>query len=907
MTELNPQLLATLLAWPRTDERLIERERLNVKLDAAASARVVHLRAPAGFGKTSLLASWMRATGEPRRRIAWVSLTDLHDDPRTLLRYVVAALRTVTGAIGEATLTLLNSNVPMSAAALATTLINELGGLADDTHLVLDDCHHLNDARTLDAFRLLLEHAPGSLHFVLTSRAALGVPLGRLRQLGELVEFSPRDFEFTTDEVARFAAHEQLELRPPALAQLAAKTGGWAAGLRLAAISMRDEPAHEPFVESLTGGHMAVADFLREDVLSRQPPDLQRFLLCSGLLEEITAPMCNEVLERDDGAAMLETVRQRGLFLFPIDQAGERFRYHGMFADFLRQRVRRDEPDLVERIYRRASAWCARTGHPTHTIDYALRAGDTAAAGRYLEAYCEQIFASGQLDVLQNLAARLPDEVQDACPRLQLDLIWIDTLRWEIADAERRLRRVKASVAKLESAHEAPPSLLEKVLHRELMVALLRDDLHAAEALWARWPLVTTGENDYFEGSAETADLLPRRERFECAFVLAQSARVRRKYTSVGAAFGTVWFDSIIGPAYLANGQPERAREVLAGAVTTAVRISGEDSPLVAMPSLLLAEVLYEQNDTAAAASLIDAWLPHADQIGFVDQLIAGFVCAARLARLRDDHAQARAVLDQGEEMANTYGFQRLAVHVLGERVRQLLADKQADEARERIAASASGHAVSLAPPGRLASVADAVATTMEARMAYAGAERATAMRVVRTWINYVEGRACIRESIRLRALLAAMLADTGEPREAWRVLRPAVTNVARTGLVRPLLDEGDAVVAILGQVRRDGGLSGDPLDELVARLCRSAPDIGRLRVDTPAPPRTAVGDERLTRRQREILICVADGSSNKEISARMGLTEATVKWHLQQVYDRLGVHRRVAAVRRARELGLID
>lgn len=907
MAEPNPQLLATLLALPRADERLIERERLMAKLDGAAVFRVIHLRAPAGFGKTSLLASWVHTQRDPARRIAWVSLNETHNDPRALLRYVVAALRTAAGAIGEATLTLLNSNVPMEPAALVTTLINELGGLADDLHLILDDCHHLTDQQTLDALRLLLEHAPATLRFVLTSREALGIPVGRLRQLGQLYEFSPRDLEFTAVEVSRFAAREQLELRPPALATLARKTGGWAAGLRLAAISMRDEPAHESFIESLTGGHMAVAAFLREDVLARQPPELQRFMLCSGLLDELTAPMCDDVLERNDSAAMLDMVQQRGLFLFPIDPAGERFRYHGMFADFLRQRVQRDDPALVQKVYRRGSAWCARHDSASQTVDYALRAGDTAGAGRYLETYSEQIFSSGQLDTLYNLAARLPDAVQDECPRLQLDLIWIDTLRWDISAAQRRLQRVGRFVAARDAANAVPPALLEKVLHRELMVALLRDDLQQAESLWARWPLVTTGENDYFDGSAETADLLPRRERFESEFVLAQTARVRRKYTSVGAEFGTVWFDSIVGPAYLANGQPKRAQAVLRGAIDTAVRISGEESPLVAMPSLLLAEVLYEQNDTSAAAALVDGWLPRADRIGFVDQLIAGFVCAARLARLREDHAQAGAVLDQGDETANEYGFQRLAVHLLGERVRQLLIDKRLDEARDRIAAATAVRDQPLAPPGRLASVTDAVVAVIHARVAYASINPAAAMRVVRTWINYVEGRACLRDAMRLRAILAAMLAGNGELREAWRVLRPAVNLVAQTGLVRPLLDEGAAVTAVLTEVRNRGGLAGDALDELVGRLCQSDADIDRIRISPPAAKPAPAGDDLLTRRQREILTCVADGSSNKEIAARIGLTEATVKWHLQQVYERLGAHRRVAAVRRARELGLIE
>jgi len=902
MSDADSQIVSTLISIPPADRRWIARSRLARRLDAGAGHRLVHVRAPAGFGKTSLVAAWAQRRREAGVPVAWVSLSRSHDDARTLLRYIVASLRRAWSGVGEATLTLLNANMPVAVTSLVTTFVNELGGLGEPTWLVLDDFHCVTAAEANAAFESLLNLAPPKLHFVLTSREAAAFPLGRLRQAGSLFELGPRDLEFSREEVAAFLEQEALALTPAQSAALARNTGGWAAGLRLAAIAIRDEREPGRFIESFAGGHAAIAEFLQQDVLQRQPPGLQRFLLDSGLLGELSPPLCDFVLAREDSRAMLATAYDKGLFLFTADAGGERFRYHHMFADFLRNRLEREDPERARQLYARASRWHAEHGAWREAVDFAFRAGDVATAGALLEAHSEAIFASGQLEQLEALAARLPEAVLDTCPRLLLDLVWIHTLRWEIEKGKRLMRRVERYLERLAASQEVPQALREKVLHREIMFRMLQDQLDEGDALWEQWPLVATGENAYFEGSAESPHLVASRERFQCRFVIAKAPRVRRKYTDAGAEYGTVWFDCLIAPAYLMAGEAERAEAVLRGAIAVARRTSGEASPLVAMPSMLLAEVLYERNDLDAVRTIIATWLPKADQIGFVDQLIAGYVCAARMAAMDGESAQALEILGRGEQLAAEHAFERLQMHLTAERVRQLLRLGRAGQARELLPAR---QRPALSPPGRTATVADEMLAIAAARLALGTAEAGAAVKTTKAWVNHCEGHGCLRDAIRLRAVLAVLLQAAGEAREAWRALRPALRHAASTGIMRPLIDEGARLQRIIEAVPLEAADLEPDIRRVTAALrellAEGGTDGGRL-------PATAPGAvDALTPREREVLLQVADGSSNKEIAARLGLSEATVKWHLAHVFDKLDVHRRVGAVRRARELGILE
>ncbi len=908
MAELDTSpLLSSMVTLPPADRRLVQRARLARRLDEASTCRLVCVRAPAGFGKTSMLLDWIHQQ-PPSRRIAWLSLQEAHDDPRTLLRYLIAALRSRCGALGEATLTLLNADVPISTGSLVTTLLNELAALADPVWLVLDDLHSLGaDGDAADCIARMLEHAPPCLHFIVTTRAAPPFPLGRLRELGQICEIRTRELEFTHAEIASFIARETLALDPQQSARLAANTGGWAAGLRLAAIGMREASSVSHFLDSFSGGHEAIADFLQEDVLSRQPATLQDFLAETAQLDELNPALCDHVLERDDSEALLRAAHDKGLFLVRVTPDAAHYRYHPMFADYLRQRLQRVDPSRAARVCARASAWYARQGADYEAIAYALRAGQNERAAALLEEACERLFAAGRLEALRSFAARLPDGLLDDCPRLLLDLIWMHTLQWEARAAQALMRRVQAYAARHDTT--LSPELEEKILHREIMIALLQDDLAQAEALWENWPAVSTGNNPYFDGSAETAELVARREHFDGRFVLAQAPRVRRYFTDAGAEYGTVWFDCVFAPALLMRGESDRAVGILQGAMETAERTSGVDSPLIAMPALLLAEVHYERGELDTCRRLVDAWLPRAGHIGFVDQLVAGYVCAIRLAALGGDHEQAFRLLSQGEALASEHAFARLAVHLASERVMTLLRCGRRSEARGQVAAGGVPQASALLPR-KSATVSDAVTVLSHACVARGSTSAADFVRVLRSWVNFAEGHGAVRHAIRLRCVLAGLLHAQGEPAEAWRTLRAAIEQSRVSGIVQPLREDGRRTLHILDFALAAEGTARGTLAATVQAL---RDDLATAAGDTPAPAvprsrpaRTAMA-EALSERQIEILAAIADGSSNKEVAARLGISEATVKWHLRLVYEKLGVHRRVAAVREARALGLVD
>lgn len=898
-------IVSTLISAPAPDRRLIERDSLRDRLDIVTARRLVHISAPAGYGKTSLLAAWFASLRSTKRPASWISLSEEHQSASTLLRYIVGALRQSWPNVGEATLTLLGSGFSVGSATIVATLVNELAAVSVDTVLVLDDVHYLAKDDAVSTLHEFISLAPPTLHFVTASRESLPFPVGRLRERGELEEITTQELEFSDSEVQCFLDREGIQLEPNERRALTRNTGGWAAGLRLSSIALKQETERSSFIESFSGGHRVIGEFLQEDVLSRQPEALQEFLVNVGLLREVSAAQCDYILERDDSIDMLELAQTKGLFLFNVDFERQRFRFHHLFAEFLTSRLARENPPGKYRIHTRASEWYAEHGDSKRAIEHSLIIENYQRAGDLLETFSELLFAQGQLDSLNEFASRLPDTLRRCCPRLQLDLVWIHTLNWEVRRAQNRIAEVREYVTET-YGDNVPTRLAEKILHREIMIALLQDRLDESEALWTQWPSVTTGENEYFEGSAESASIIAHRERLDIRFVLSAAPRVRRLYDNAGTAFGTVWFDSIVGPTHLLAGEPEDAVAILSGAMATASRISGDHSPLVAMPALLLVATELDLYRLDSARLLLDKWLPLSDRIGFVDQLIAGYISAARLAEIDGNDDAVFDYLADGDRLAAAYEFDRLAAHLDCERSRQLLRIGLVDDARELLSYSPALKERRFLPPTSGANRTDAAAALARARAApeQAGIE---VERVLRTWVGFFEGRGCVSEAMRFRGALAVTQLKNARVREAWRTLRKGLGLMASTGLVWPLIENGPALLTILDSSEQSGGLDGDLLLEQAHHLRTifkgdSVPpeSVGRSLVPQTTNP------VNLTPRQREILSAVADGSSNKEVASRLGLSDTTVKWHLRHAYEALGVHRRVAAVRRARALGLI-
>jgi LuxR family maltose regulon positive regulatory protein len=330
--------------------------------------------APAGFGKTTLLTEWLAADPADGRSAAWLSLDQRDNDPALFWTYLVTALKTAALGAGAGALSLLRSPQPPIDAVLAS-LLNDLDAISNDVVLVLDD-YHVIDARDVqDGMAFLMEHLPPQIHLVIAGRADPAFPLARLRGRGQFVEIRAADLRFTPDEAAEYLDGVMgLELTARDVAALEGRTGGWIAALQLAALSMQGRDDIAAFIAGIAGDERCIVEYLAEEVLQRQPENVQHFLLQTSILDRLSGPLCDAVTGQDGGKAKLAALERANLFLVPLDDRRRWYHYHQLYADVLQAHLVDEQPDEVPDLHRRASAWFAQNGEPSEAIRHAVAA-----------------------------------------------------------------------------------------------------------------------------------------------------------------------------------------------------------------------------------------------------------------------------------------------------------------------------------------------------------------------------------------------------------------------------------------------------------------------------------------------------------------------------------------------------
>src|SRR6266566_1179068 len=479
-------LLATKLHVPRPRPHLVHRSRLIQRLQEGMERALILLSAPAGFGKSTLLADWLAARAIPA---AWLSLEPQDNDPARFLSYLLAALLTCDPRLALSGKALLHSLQPAALESVLTLLINGLqdGMTGDHEHvvLVLDDYHVITNGSIHYALCFLLEHLPPQLHLVLASREDPPLPLARLRGRGDLLELRASDLRFTHEETATFLTGVMgLPLSAQESALLLARTEGWITGLQLAAVSLQgcDDPAG--FIAAFSGSHHYVADYLLDEVLSRQSAAVQDFLVQTSLLDRLSASLCDAVRAQDGSQALLDFLEHANLFLVPLDDERVWYRYHYLFAEALRQRLYQTYPTLVPDLRLRASRWYEQQGFFTEAVSQALAASAFEEAARLIEQYTGTFVSGNQLQMLCGWLHSLPETLILVRPSLRLihALALMYTHHWE--EASVHLQAVARGIdpgEDMPKAHER--LLLDQVTACRSLLARLSGDLEGCVAL----------------------------------------------------------------------------------------------------------------------------------------------------------------------------------------------------------------------------------------------------------------------------------------------------------------------------------------------------------------------------------------------------------------------------------------
>jgi LuxR family transcriptional regulator, maltose regulon positive regulatory protein len=909
-------LLATKLHVPRPRPGFVPRPRLVAALGEGLARRLILVCAPAGFGKTTLLADWAPAGNRP---VAWLSLDSADNDPVRLWRYVVAALDRARPGIGERVGPLLGPPAPPSFEGLVTALINELATQRGEGEvlLVLDDYHLIDAQQVHGSLGFLLEHLPPGLHLVLASRADPPLPLARLRAGGQLAELRAADLRFTAEEAAALLRESAgADLPATAVAALAARTEGWVAGLQLAALSLRGQADLMGFVAAFSGSHRYVLDYLAEEVLDRQQEELRTFLLETSLLERLSGGLCDAVTGRTDSQAMLERVEQAGLFLVPLDEVRGWWRYHHLFADLLRARMQQQWPGRVAGLHRAAAAWCEDHGLADDAVRHALAAGDAAWSVRLVERHADAFLLRSEGATLQRWLAALPAGLVGSRPRLLLAQARLALLSHRVEAAEVALDAAERALASSPGVADEPfePSVGRAASHLanvpaaitlgRTLLAVLHGDAERA-ITFGRRTLAEVGEGEWLltshaNGYLGVAEWL-RGQLAEAERALSSSIAQGR---AAGRATMTAWGYQDLGRVQRAQGRLDAAAGTYRQALEDAAATSWTALPAAGIAYVGLAEVAYQRNELDAALRHVSEGIAACRQMNFTQPMATGLATLAWIRQAQGDAPGAREAMEEAGQAAPGPGVTGLLNPVPAQRARLQLAQG------EVAAAARWAQQRGLGPDDEPGYPREPEYLVL-ARVLLAQDHPGPALVLLERLHAAAAGQDRAGSVIEIQALQALALAAAGQETAAVDALAGALTLAYPQGYVRVFADEGPPMAAVLGRLvvaqrAEQAAARGVPLGCLARVLAAFG--------ERPAAPGAGRGAaavvpglvEQLTARELEVLALLAVGAPNPRIAEQLVVSLDTVKKHVSHLLSKLGAANRTAAVTRARQLGLI-
>jgi len=892
---------------------LVARPRLFERLQGVSASRVTVVQAPAGYGKSTLLLQWHAALKDEGAAVAWLTVTAAQRDPIELLAQIIGAVEAQTTLSLPPIKSFLAGDAFLSPELIATRIADRFIGTPG--YLLFDDVHQLAGALAMACLKTLIECAPAELRIVLSTREKLELPFARLRAHGELCEIAPRDLCFNEQEIAALFAQAGLsELTRDELKALEERSEGWPVGLRLAVLALKSNAKHQDVMRTFSGERSEVWEFFAEDVLSGQPEEVQEFLLKTSVLDRITPALCDAVTGMRNGREMLEHCEKAGLFLFPLDETRSWFRFHHLFREFLHRTFKDRLSESLVNLHSRASAWFFEAGLFHEAFEHALKAKDPIRAAEMLDSRLDAMFSAGEARLVRRLAGEIPPHIQAFYPRIMLAAAWPLAVHWKFTEARDLLTASRARLAELERLDNISKKELDSIrqllMHREMMLAQFQDDVAALEALGSTLVRTYTGGHPFVAGSIFSAYLHGKREQYKLFDLDRLDATASGFLRQCDGPQVFVAHEAVVGQARFMAGETDAAIERLRHGLDITLRLFGPSASIGAACALPLAEILYERNELDDASRLLDGYLPVATEMGFVDQLISGWLTLARVQRLKGDADGALRTLSTATAFAAQSGFERLALFAADERVRHHLSAGRPDEAARTARRAGVKTATGSVMPSGSITRRDEVRARLWVRWAETQNRVADGLNVARQWRSFTASAGALHAAVQWDIMLAHLLLLDGQFRSAKRTLRRAIAVAAPCRYIRSFLDQP----ALLGTLHADAPADEPPGNDKTAAFtaelmriyeseCGKKPVGGGAMTEVP---RLAGLGGALNVHEIEVLRLAAAGMTNREVGDRLGMTEGSIKWHLQQIYDKIGVRRRLQAVERARHLGVI-
>jgi LuxR family maltose regulon positive regulatory protein len=867
-------LLTTKLNIPPAIPRTVPRLRLLERCQAVLGYKLALISAPAGFGKTTLLSEWAR--GQPPLGVAWLSLEEGENEPKRFWEYLIVALKTIRPEVGEDSMNLLRYLDPAPLESVLTPLINDLVKIPEDIFLVLDDYHFIHSQVVHDGLTFFLEHMPSRVHLVIGTRIDPPLPLARFRGKGTVLEIGTDDLRFTLEEATSLLTGSGVSvLSREEIEALNHRTEGWAAGLKMAMLSLSGKKDVSEFVSSFTGSYRYIMDYLIEEVLERQPPYVRDFLLRTSVLERLSGSLCDAVTGRTEGDRMLHDCENANLFIVPLDESREWYRYEHLFADLLRHRLDIElGKDTAAEMHRRASRWYEANGFEDDAIKHALAAADWKTAVRLLETASPLRVKRGEATSLLKWLQTLPVEVLRANPQLYILCV-------KLLPTTDRDNTAEAALKDLETIAGDDTGLQGKIAAMRMKIVQSSGDIEQA-TIYGQTALSLLPEKDLDERQYVCSFLgrvqLHRSNYTEAEKLLNESIEISQHTADyMGIAHSTAWLSTILH----LKGNLHEAFELCRRTCDSMPKL-----PPVAFPLAYMGMINYEWNDLEAALACLKQAVGWSNATGpeaqewILNQLARTFLATGDEDEAMQTLARIDKLVEDTGSIVMTFRSQTVSFHV-----------ETALRQGDLKTAMEWGDRLSNAPAES--------PVTLEARIRLLLAQGKKTEVAAYLKMGYGMIPPDLKTGLIAVRMFQAEAAESVDEGAAF--LLDALTMAEPEGFVRIFVNQGMVLAPILRNL-----IASHTRPEYARKLLTAIEEEERRRKSkhreiTPDSPPGLISE-----RELEVLKLLAAGLSNQEIAEKLIISLNTTKTHLRHIFEKLEASGRTQAIARARELKLI-
>jgi len=915
---------------PRPVGKWVPRTRLTEFLTAGQNWRLALIHAPAGFGKSTLAAQWMDLLAAQGRTRVWLSLD--RDDNNTIwfLSHLLEAIGRAIPGFDDDLQQLLEERPDDAERYVIPALINAIDEGGDDVVVTLDDWHLVTDKRTMDVVERLLDSGGTHLSFIITSRTRAGLPLGRLMVRGQLVEVDAVALRFDQQESQSFLVEiNRLDLDSGDVASLHRTTEGWIAALQLVSLSLRDHREASALIERLSGGHQSIGEYLAENVLNTLDPEVLNFLLATSVPERLCAGLASALSGVQHGQTMLEQIQAQDLFLQPLDEDGDWFRYHHLFEDYLRRRLVRDYPGRIKSLHLTTAHWYAENGFPSDAVDHALSAGDIDFAVEIVESRAMWLVEHSSMATLLALVGKIPAGRVAGQARLQMAIAWANTLLHLAPEAQAALNRASTVMRTDKTLNDDDRfELGVESLVVQSCIDMYGDNVSRVHELDEKCFAHADRLRPWIVSVAANLSTFKKIHDGDYDLALKQQGWANTFHDQTSGPFSNVYGHCFAGLAAYALLDLQEVEHQFSLAVDLGRSHAGRHSHAARLAGAMMGQLLYERGALDKAERLLEETHELGSEGGVVDFMISTYSTLARIKELRGDTAIAADILNEGAAVADSLGLSRLTLVINLERVQLGIDTQPFDPANSPACAEGTDPLEERRPGLAETKYQILIATLIRSELASTppatrDSGQSSTVDAARLLWQRAAAYSGPRAELHARILLAEALHHAGRQADAEETLLPALDTCCRLALVRPLLDGGPGcseLVKTISDKLRLGATTYACTPELgpfLSLLIRLDSNTAVNRGHSPArtlggaqfgrPQQAGIAEPGLTGREQAILQLVGQGRSNREIAHELHLGINTVKWYLKNLFSSLGVDNRQGCVAEARRRHLLD